>query len=611
LSIRKLPQNIIDQIAAGEVITRPVNIVKELVENSIDASAKHITIIIEDGGKKRLTVKDDGHGIPKDELALAFELHSSSKIQENNIYNVSTLGFRGEALASITAVSKVKCKSRSSDQEMGRQIVIEASEVKKIKDITMRRVGTEIEVVGIFYSIPARRKFLGSAAIEKKAIVDLVQHLALTYYNLQIELFEVKNNKQITILQSPAREEQLSAIFDILGEKIARNLVKVEGLAGRWKISGYISSPIICRKDRSLQYISVNGRAIKQKEIQKTIEESYGSQLLKRTYPIVVLDIQGESQWVDYNIHPQKAEIRFSSDDPILDELSVLIKNSLSKGSDLPSFQGNQKFDARPENSSIKEMKKEKIKPLKGGAEKAKLERQSASSIDTIRSNEEPPDLENSKQMILDEFSGRRAERSIQGYKVLGQIMKKFAIIDAGSELWLMDLHASDERVKFEAYEAHSSQMIMSQQLLSPMAIEVSPEILDLVEEQRQIFSKFGMEVSISRSKILIHSVPTYFDQKLSEKSILSFFEDVLLSVQGSDEANVIETPLNELQYYIVSRLACHGSIRSGYFVDTNTILHVLEELLKCKNPWTCAHGRPTILRFNHSTLEGWFKRSG
>jgi len=611
LSIRKLPQHIIDQIAAGEVITRPVNIVKELVENSIDAGARHITISIEDGGKKRLTVKDDGRGIPKDELALAFELHSSSKIQENNIYNVSTLGFRGEALASITAVSKVKCKSRSSGQETGRQIVIEASEVKKNKDITMRRVGTEIEVVGIFYNIPARRKFLGSAGIEKKAIVDLVQHLALTYYNLQIELFEVKNNKQITILQSPIREELLSAIFDILGEKIARNLVKVEGLAGRWKINGYISSPIISRKDRSMQYIRVNGRAIKQKGIQKTIEESYGSQLLKRTYPIVVLDIQGESQWVDYNIHPQKAEIRFSNDDPILHELSILIKNSLSEGSDLPSFQGNQKFDVRPENSAIKQMKKEKGNPLEGEPETPKSVRESTSSTDTIKSSVEPPDLDNSKQMILDEFSGGRTERSVHGHKVLGQIMKKFALIDAGSELWLMDIHASDERVKFEAYEAHSSQMIMSQQLLSPMAIDVSPEILDLVEEQSQIFSKFGMGVSISQNKILIHSVPTYFDQKLSEKSILSFFDDVLLSIQGSNEAKAIDTPLNELQYYIVSRLACHGSIRSGYFVDTNTILHVLDTLLKCRNPWTCAHGRPTILRFNHSTLEGWFKRSG
>ncbi len=593
MQIRKLPQRVIDQIAAGEVITRPVNIVKELVENAIDAGATRVSINIQDGGIGRIVVKDNGAGIPADQLALAFELHSSSKIDDDNIYNVSTLGFRGEALASITAVTRVKCKSRPRKQENGRQIIIEGSEVKKETDVTMRNPGTEIEVVGLFYNIPARRKFLKSTSVEKKAIVDLIRHIALTYHNLHIELTETKGGKIVTLVQSPAREEQLSAVYDILGEKVAKNLVRVEGDAGRWKVSGYVSAPILTKKDRSMQFIRVNGRAVRQNDIQKAVEESYGAQLLKRTYPVIILDIKGENHWVDYNVHPQKTEIRFASDDPILEELSILVKKTLSKGAEVPTFQGTRSFEAKFDHNTTKPS-------------------YTATTTSSVESEGEIQSAKfDSRQMSLEEFHGNRQSRTTHGHKVLGQIMKKFALIDAGDELWLMDIHASDERVKFEKYESHADSMIMSQQLLNPLPIEVGSEIIDLVRNNREEFSKFGMDVSTVKNRVLIHSIPTYFDQKLSSESITSFFEDILLSVKDSEEANVVNTPLSELQYYIVSRLACHGSIRSGYFVGNETISKVLDDLLKCSNPWTCAHGRPTILRFSHNTLEGWFRRSG
>ncbi|MDH5401744.1 MAG: DNA mismatch repair endonuclease MutL [Candidatus Heimdallarchaeota archaeon] len=332
--IIKLSDELIKQIAAGEVVERPLNIIKELLENSIDAGATKIDVVIENGGIDYLSVQDNGHGMTKDELELAFELHYTSKIPEGDIHNVNSLGFRGEALASIAAVSRVECSSNSPGGS-GQKIIIEAG---KRESLSQHRcpTGTYTEIRGLFFNIPARRKFLKKAATEKKRIIELFTHFVLLYPQIHFTLSERKEDfRQKKIIESPARENMLASIYDVLGAETANALVPLNSKIGDWTLQGYISKPIITKKDRSLQYLCVNGRPVRHQELQTSIEKGYGSQLLRSQYPIILLDITGPLDGVDFNIHPQKSEIRFKADDPLIVEIAPIVEKILQEAAEL------------------------------------------------------------------------------------------------------------------------------------------------------------------------------------------------------------------------------------------------------------------------------------
>lgn len=587
-----IPDHIVRRIAAGEVITRPLNIIKELIENAIDAQSTQITVTFENGGIDRITVKDNGIGIPADKLQLAFQLHTSSKVISDNIHNISTLGFRGEALASIVAVAKVRCRSKYKDSTTGREIIFEGGKMQSEKDVRMTQQGTEMEIIGIFYNIPARRKFLRKPATERLVLLQFLTHIMLMYHGLHIKVIEKQRTKEFVVLESPQRKKMLAAIYDVLGAKIAGELAPVQGMASRWQVEGFISKPILTRKDRSQQYIRVNGRAIKHTALQKAIEEAYGSQLLKSNYPVVILDLKGQSDWVDFNIHPQKSEIQFAKDDPILEEITKLVQLSLTSKADFPKFH------------------------------KAKIqEPQTAIEIpQNVSSAQQTAKTKSMMQYTIDAFVDNNTTTTPttvmeveEGFRILGHIMKKFALIEADNELWLMDVHASDERVKFERYMANKENFVMKQQLLAPMKISLTPAEIEFIKANASIFDHYGLKVSsgINPDEIFIHSVPAYFDQKISQESINAMVLDMMATVGEEDEKSVQETPFSKIEYRVVSRLSCHGAVRSGYFISNIKIREILNDLMKCKNPWTCAHGRPTIIRVKQVTLEGWFRRNG
>jgi DNA mismatch repair protein MutL len=611
--IIELSDNIIKKIAAGEVVNRPVNIIKELIENSIDANADKIEILFENGGIDRIEVSDNGDGIPSDQLALAFKLHTTSKITSDDIERVTTLGFRGEALSSIAAVSRVQCISKQMG-EQAKKVVIEGS--KLVKEEYVNSVdGTIIEVIGLFYNVPARKKFLKSPNQEKKIILDTLTHIMLIFHNIHIKVSEIKQGKSKLIMESPHRKEMLSAIFDVLGAEIASELIHVSGNAGRWKVHGYISKPNLSRKDRNFQFIRVNGRIIKNLDLQKSVELAYGSQLLSSNYPVLILDFSGNSDWIDFNVHPQKREIRFSTEDTIFQDLTVLIRDSLDTSADLLSIP-----------------QKKKLKSKNGGTTNIKNISYSSSDnyedikpedisfdFEIVNESLNPIDTDSYTQYSLQEFlegASKKAQPSsvhVKGtYRVIGHIMKKFALIDTGNELWIMDVHAADERVKFEMYEQHTKQYVATQQLLEPYNVEVREDILDVVLEYSEELKRFGMEISkAGETKLFIHSIPAYFDQIVDSNHIENMFNDIVSTINSEERINTLDTPLSKMEYYIASRLACHGSVRSGYLVNLSKIGEILENLMKCKNPWTCAHGRPTILKFPKSILETWFRRSG
>lgn len=602
--IIKLPTKIISQIAAGEVIERPANIIKELVENSIDANANKIHIQIKEGGLDQVFVRDNGSGLGENDIVRAFELHTTSKLYDSQIDAVQTLGFRGEALASIASVSRVECKSKIDSSQDVNEITFEGGDVVK-KNTRIEKSNnswTSIKVTGLFYNTPVRRKFLKKATTERKRIIDMVTHFALTYPDIHFVLDEESQNKYKTRLESPSRKSLLAVIFDVLGSDIASELIVIDAKLNEWQISGYISKPNLFRSDRSIQYLCINGRIVRHQELQKKIESSYGSQLMKSAHPVLILNISGPTSAIDFNIHPQKSEIRFKTSDTIITDISELIRTTLDENAELVTLPKHK----QPITDKIETQVMDDLFDDKSTRDNILHD-----VVSLNQAEGEPHDIERKENFRQLSLSDSQTVVSKTGIEILGHVMDKFALAYANEELWLVDVHAADERVKFEYYEQGTQRSALSQQLLQPISISLATGEKQFIIDHKNELKRFGLNVSDgSETSILIHSTPVYFDQDISDLSI----KKVLLDIAGFlgeaiDEDPIVESPLNKIEYGIVARLSCHGSIRSGYPVSNEVIAKVIDNLLKCKNPWTCAHGRPTILRLPKSRLEGWFRR--
>ncbi|MCE7733458.1 MAG: DNA mismatch repair endonuclease MutL [Candidatus Heimdallarchaeota archaeon] len=604
--IIKLSTKIISQISAGEVVERPSNIVKELIENSLDAGSRKILIQIKNGGLDQVLVRDEGNGLNGKEIVKAFELHTTSKLLDEQISKVATLGFRGEALASIAAVSRVECKSKRKDENVVYEVVIEGGEVLSNKSSSDNNDNswTSIKVTGLFFNTPVRRKFLKKAITERKRIMDLITHFALTYPHIHFILEEDYQNKYKTRLESPSRKSLLAVIFDVLGSDIASELIKISSQINEWQIDGYISKPNLIRSDRSIQFLCVNGRIVRHQELQKSIEIAYGSQLMRSAHPILILNIAGPIDAVDFNIHPQKSEIRFKSSDTIITDISNIIRNALDSGVELPKLPETRKPDTEPIETEIFEDLF--VRNQNENTEETKQDLH-------LTVDEGKTDLGSETKNAYRQLSltDNTAVISKSGIEILGHIMDKFALAYVNNELWLIDVHAADERVKFEYYEQGSQRKAFSQELLQAISISLIPSEKQFIVDNIAALRKFGLKVSDGRGpNVLIHSTPVYFDQEITADTI----KKLLLDISGFlgediDHDSKIDSPLNTIEYGIVARLACHGSIRSGHRVINDVIAKVIDNLLKCTNPWTCAHGRPTILRMPRSRLEGWFRR--
>jgi len=607
-NITKLSSKTISLIAAGEVVERPMNIVKELVENAIDSEASEITIIIKNGGLDMISVKDNGFGMDSESLTIAFDLHTTSKLSNSKIHEVRTLGFRGEALASISSISRIECNSKGENTNVQNQITIEGGKVLnfRLNKNSLEGSGTTITVTGLFHNTPVRRKFLKKPTTERKRIFELITHFALTYPTLHFILDEEIENRYKRRLNSPSRQSLLAVIYDVLGSNIAVDLIPINEKLGEWVVTGYISKPNLFRSDRSVQYICVNGRIVRHNELQKSVEKSYGSQLMKSAHPILVLILSGAVDLVDFNVHPQKSEIRFRTSDTIIQDMSALIKSVLDSRTELPTLHTTK----RPLNAPINE--RNKIRH----ANKIQIEDLAILEPNEILSNTDADSYnDNSLSSITDYHQLSLDEENVTvssaGIEILGHVMGKFALALAKDELWLIDVHAADERVKFEYYERSSKRTSLSQQMLEPIPISLLPTELEFLMDNYAALVKFGFNISRGgKNQMLVHSVPVYYDQDVTIEGIKKLISDLssFLSETG-DEDSLVESPLSNIEYGIVARLACHGSIRSGIQISKNEIAKVIDNLLKCNNPWTCAHGRPTVLRLPKSRLEGWFRR--
>ncbi|MEE9150307.1 MAG: DNA mismatch repair endonuclease MutL [Thermoplasmata archaeon] len=587
--IRVLDEKVISQIAAGEVIERPVSVVKELVENSIDADSTRINIEVEDGGKKSIKIVDNGIGMSREDVKNAFLRHSTSKITTlRDLESIKSLGFRGEALASIAAVAKVTLltKQRNGKEDVGTEICIEGAKIRPVKDAASNE-GTTIIVKDLFYNIPARRKYLRTTRAELAKITDIVTRQALIHPEISFKL--VHNGSEI--LNSPSTNMPLDNLIHIYGKEIAREMLPVDYSDYDLKIEGFISKPAVTRKSHSHISISVNKRYITSKLLSSAIKDGYHNLLMKNRYPIAVISMEIHPRKIDVNVHPTKLEIRFEDEKCVYDSLVKAIESALQTKSLIPEFGGVK---------------------LESPGRKAFLPTRVDGS-DAL--SEIVPLIEARQQVNIDDFdAGPKvevvAEPPMEGetthlprMSLVGQILNTYIVAQSGEDILIIDQHAAHERVLFERLmKIDLEDKKKRQELLSPLTIELNPKQKSFVSENMELFDSLGFRIEhFGKNTFQVRAVPVVLRDTENVKAVYDIIDE-LVSVGKTRHKD-------ELREKAMAVVACHSAIRGGEELSSAQMKNLVESLYGTKNAYSCPHGRPSILSLSKNELEKKFKR--
>jgi DNA mismatch repair protein MutL len=642
--IKVLPDNLANQIAAGEVVERPASVIKELVENAIDAGGTRIQIDIELGGRRLMRISDDGEGMTRDDAILAFERHATSKIRTlEDLSAIATLGFRGEALASIASVAKVELITKTANDEIATRVNVEGGKLVDVKDAA-RDTGTTITVSDLFFNTPARRKFMRSEATENYHLTSIATHYALAHPEIA---FTMTNNGREVLRVSPANNLRERA-FQIFGGGLLESLLPVEG--GREyvaRVTGFVSAPRERRTTRDGQYFFVNNRFVRDKTIAGGLLEGYRSVLPHGVYPVAFLFLELPLEEIDVNVHPAKTEIRFRRGEAVKDVIAEAIRNALAKA----GITG----DARPQYDRY-EPEARPTEPVRGAEpqpEQANIafeplmttvpvyaEERSFSA--TALSETAPPlafereattPVENIPQEIAFSFETLATEQSttgIAGYadlppvnsadkltrsieveqissakiQPLGQLHESFIIAVDDEGLLLIDQHVAHERILFDKYrKSETDRPIESQNLLLPETIDLSPaqsEAFQLIENDLETLG-FGV-MKLSGRTIAIKSIPT--DLPASEARNL--FAEILDTIENEKKGS----PKSTLRDDIAASLACKAAVKINMKLTPEKMHWLIDRLLVTSSPTTCPHGRPVILRLSMKDIERGFHRT-
>ena len=611
--INVLSAEVANHIAAGEVIERPASVVKELVENSIDAGATQLEIDIGVGGKAYIRVKDNGHGMSRENAALAFERHATSKIAcTSDISSITTLGFRGEALPSIASVSKLKLLTQPPDEVIGTRIEIHGGEMVANVE-SGASPGTFIEVGDLFYKTPARLKFLKSPATELSYINNVITDIALA--NPQVG-FSVNNNGS-NQLHLPADSTLLQRIAGLFGREIVRELVEIHEVAATVELRGLIGLPSCNRANRNYQKAFVNNRPVKDKTISHAIQQAYDTLIPKGRHPVAFLFLSLPVELVDVNVHPTKAEIRFINSQAIHDIVARGIRNTLSRTlgvSALPSYTSQRaaKTDADAPQDEV---------PFESfGMAQRDIEPPALPFASRQPSNALPQEPDMTGQSASPQLRYRREQnnslssdgqlaRSIQGGSAvfsrmlpIGQFQDTYILAQDGEDLFIIDQHAAHERVFYEKFKAQFQQNALDvQPLLFPVSLELSHREQATLEEHLDALRQYGFEVEpFGGTTWLIKAVPALL-AKADYKKLLYDLLDQL----GDAKTATIEQKFDG----ILKLMACHGAIRAHHRLQDSQIFALLQQMDALELPYTCPHGRPTVIKITLQDLEKRFGR--
>ena len=589
--IKVMDEHLANKIAAGEVVEKIVSVVKELVENAIDAGSSEITIELKESGLREIKITDNGIGMEHDDVLLAFERHATSKIyDDDDLFNINTLGFRGEALPSIASISEVEVKTCYKDFEIGTYLHIKGGKLLSEESIAANR-GTSFKITNLFYNTPARLKHLSSSYAELANVIDYINKIALSYTNIRFRLL----NDDKELLSTTGSNNLLKVINSIYGINIAKKMIPINGENDDYHISGYISLPEVTRSSKNHMTTIVNGRVVRNSILYKSINEAYSNYKEDSRYPICVILIETDPSLLDVNIHPSKLDIRFSN----FDELNNLIKGTID---------GAIKEKMLIPNISLteEEMPKythmtlniERTNPEENNDYKNKLEElinYSVKEDNNIYSNTEQ--IQSETIDIIDN------EKLPELYPV-ALLLGTYIVCENNEGIYLIDQHAAKERCNYEkvSYElAHPNGNTISP--IVPIVIELPQNEILSLKENENIFDSLNIKYEeFGTSSIRIISHPTWFTEGKEEQIIRQIIEMILN--KGHDFT------LEKFRDNLAKMVACKMSIKGNTFIDKSSMESLINDLRKCKNPYNCPHGRPAIIHFSIYELEKMFHRS-
>ena len=587
--IQQLSKHLINQIAAGEVIERPASVVKELVENSVDAGATKISVEINNDCRD-IRVADNGCGIHPDDILLAFSKHATSKIAtDEDLFDIHTLGFRGEALSSIISISKLTCTTRTAEFETGTKVKCENSEVKQVE--TGCAIGTIMDIRDLFYNIPARLKFLKNPNTEFSYIQELVQSIALAHPECSFEL--KKNGK--TVLSTSGQNNLLQTVKEVYSSDVISNLkevLKTDNLAGL-KISGYVSTPNYTRSSKKSYHIYINSRTVKCPIFQKAIDTAYKSLIANGKYPFAVLNLEIPPSDVDVNVHPTKKEVRYKNTNQIFN----FIYTSIQAG--LANYVERQTPQYEAPVQTVQDNVIDFVQPKMESSGEVFFDKQD----DTVYVSDKVMELEETKfeQPKQEDTEQRQffvpVEKSPEPEEnIVGQYKNTYILIEKEDGLEIVDQHIAEERYIYEKLMAEKN--IVSQMLFVSDVVPVSSTEAELIKENIYKFEKFGYGIEFLKDNELIFRKVPQMIAKVNPKEILA---DILENIEGN---------IDRLEEKILITTSCKASVKAGTKLSTWQMQEIIKKWRTTKMPYTCPHGRPIVKFFPHKEIASFFQRN-
>ncbi len=640
--IHILDNSLINKIAAGEVVERPASVVKELMENSVDAGADTVIAEIQNGGINLIKITDNGKGIPSDETETAFLRHATSKLNKfEELGNILTLGFRGEALSSIASVAQVEMLTKTADEETGTKINIEGGKIIGKSPCALAG-GTVFTVKNLFYNTPARRKFLKKPSTESGYVSEVVYRLAMGHPEVSVTFI----NNGSTVFRTNGSGDLKTAVLSLYGSEMAQALIPVLIERDGYKIEGLIGKPEFNRGNRSYENFFIKGRYIKSSLVSRAVEDAYKGRLMVGKFPVFMLNMSVPPDTVDVNVHPTKLEARFSNENFIYDLLYSAVFNTLKKQVLIPKTTWDAPKKAFEPVPSIIEEKNGPQKMQETAAEKAELPKKlidedillfnepkkpaekavfSPSMHDAINKimdsipqdnednipikpelpqrSEENKDIKpHTQQDFLDKIDDTHI--FFNNYKIVGQLFSTYWIIEQGSSMYMIDQHAAHERVLYEQLVnkvSDDGERNVSQLLLQPIAVNVTAAETDIIENNRELFEKFGFDIEpFGANAYALRAVPYI----LKEPSGAAFFTEIIDMLREQPVSTPYQARLDA-----IATMSCKAAVKGNDKLSYSEAKELIESLLKLENPFSCPHGRPTIIEMSKYELEKKFKR--
>ena len=632
--INVLPKEIYQLIAAGEVVERPSSVVKEMIENSLDAGAKNITLEIKNGGSTYIRITDDGCGIERDDVRKVFISHATSKIsKKDDLNSIGTLGFRGEAMASISAVSKVELLTKAENEEIGTRYEIAGGEELEFYDAGCPN-GTTIVVRDIFFNTPARMKFLKKDVTEGNQVAGIVDRMAISHPEISFRF--IRDGKQVLI--TSGNGDLKSTVYSVFGKEMSDSLMSVDYSFNDMRITGFVSKPTASRKSRAGQYFYINNRIVKSKTAMAALEQAYKNTIMVGRFPACVLNIELNPAQVDVNVHPAKTEVRFANEKPIFDLVYYAVKTAIEndrtvkevefkenpiyrqesknvyQNNDNKSFQAKfdffKKKDEPPSQQVIKTKPRENFWQVEAPKPEYKIARdekpkprvdinieyEEPEEISTAESKDAPKEQDIEKVVITDEKDN---ENFIPNFKLIGEAFKTYLIVEIENELYFIDKHAAHERMNFERFKAQAT--VETQMLLAPVVVNLTKDEFIAISENVELIKKCGFELEeFGESQIIVRAIPSLVDGDSVKDLMLEIAQKLL-----EHKTDILPDKID----WIYHSASCRGAVKAGDYTSRQEQEMFVKKLLSMPNIRFCPHGRPVFIKMSKYDIEKQFGR--